>query len=93
MLLARRLLQRLRDRCVRRLCFWDVRRNEQEPQIGYLDPAIPPGEAEARTPKSLAGKGQVQQQRMNEYGEQQRKGESPIFAAGVSTRLLTASCD
>ena len=71
--LDRCLLQRLLDRRTRRLRGCDLRRHEHDAQIGRLDPSLPPGEAEARKPKSLATEGQAQQQRVNQQGEQERE--------------------
>ena len=78
------LLQRLRDRRDRRLRGCDLRRNDYDAQIGYLDPSILPGEAEARKPKSLATEGQAQQQRVDQQREQQRMRQSPVLRAHAS---------
>jgi hypothetical protein len=65
-------LQRLRNRRDRRCRSFDLRRNDYDAQIGYLDPSILPGEAEARKPESLATEGQAQQPRVDQQREQQR---------------------
>ncbi len=74
-------LQRLCDRRGRRTGSQGPRRNEHHAQLGYLDPTILPGEAEARKPKFLPAEVQVQQQRVNHQGKQQRKSQSPVFRA------------
>ena len=57
----------------------DLRRNEQQTQIGYLDPPRLPGEAETRKTCSLATEHQAQQQRVYQQREQQRVGQSPLL--------------
>jgi len=48
-------------------------------EIRHLGPSILPREAEARKPEPLATKGQAQQQRVAQQGEQQPKRQTPAF--------------
>jgi hypothetical protein len=74
-------MQRLRDPRDRLLHGSDLRRNNDDAQIGCLDPSILPRQVEARKPKSLATEGQAQQQCMDQQREQQRMRPSPVLRA------------
>jgi len=78
------LRYRFRDRRRRRLRARDTCRSEHDAQFGRLDASLAPWKAEAGQPESLALEGQRQQQRVNQQGEQQRNGESPVFAVHAS---------
>ena len=66
----------------RRLRARVLRRNDyNKVQIGFLDPSLLPGEAEARQPKSLAAEGQAQQPRMEQQRKQQPNRQSPVLKA------------
>ena len=105
-LLGQCLLQRLRDRRDRRLRGGDLRRNDYDAQIGYLDPSVLPGEGEARKPnlprvagarepKSLATKGQAQQHRVDQQRKQERQRQSPALRAhalAVGASLEAQAC-